>query len=342
MCARFQIPKATVLGTVEFLPNIGFIRDDEAELRAMTFLVRSIQEVGALAVVVNVVPGDARFERDAKYSKCGRLKTAEEQEAMIGCVNKERMESIRQKIRVMAAQEGAPLVEMECQSTPELCGSDSFHMNQDGHERIAKQILGLMHNTTRWSSHSTDSANVMPPNTVCAHNEEIFRYMGSRSHGFFFENAASRLAPKYQLTAIVSEGVNSTLSLCLPLNLAETRRVAHVRSGKREVRGRTISNETTLVIQLGLVASHSGQGVVSVSCRGACSCEGQTRNLLRKGTRVTVEDILSLKATPSGAREECHAYFKGDMCEVILEASYDREVGSNHSLVSLRSISMHP
>ena len=143
MCARSQIPKDTVLGTVEFLPNIGFIHDDEAEVRAMRFLVRSIQEVGALAVVVNVVPGDARFERDAKYSKCGQLKTDEEEEAMIGCVDKERMGTIRQKIRAMAAQEGAPLVEMECQSTPELCGSDSFHMNQDGHQRIADQILKL-------------------------------------------------------------------------------------------------------------------------------------------------------------------------------------------------------
>jgi len=196
----------------------------------MRHLVRSIQRRGALAVVVNVVSGDARFARDAKYSKCGLLKTAAEEEAMIGCVDKKWLYGIREAIVAMAGEESAPVLEVECQTNPELCGSDSFHLNQDGHKLLAGQILALMNASRATVSPREDDAP--PPNMVCARSEELVRYMGSRSRGFFFENAATQGAPKPQLSAVVSSDTNATLSLCLPTSLEESERATRLRAGK--------------------------------------------------------------------------------------------------------------
>lgn len=101
-----------------------------------------------------------------------------------------------------------------------------------------------------------------------------------------------------------------------------------------------MANVSALAINLGLVASHSGQGVAHVACRGACACHGVTCNLHRKHTRVTIEDSVRLQAAPQPTSEACRAYYTGEMCEVLIEATHSGE--GNSSRVSLRSIAMFP
>ena len=73
-CASQFVPSNTIAGTVEYLPNIGYVKDDEAETGAIGNILRKLRDNGALAFAINIVSGSARWQRDHRPgSICSRL-----------------------------------------------------------------------------------------------------------------------------------------------------------------------------------------------------------------------------------------------------------------------------
>ena len=65
-CASHFIPPNTRLGTIEYLPNMGYIKEDHAEVAAVRSMLRMMAARGAAAFVVNIVSGTKRYENDAR------------------------------------------------------------------------------------------------------------------------------------------------------------------------------------------------------------------------------------------------------------------------------------
>ena len=59
-CASHFIPPETRLCTVEYLPNMGYVKEDRAEVAAVSSMLRMMRARGAAAFLVNIVTGTKR------------------------------------------------------------------------------------------------------------------------------------------------------------------------------------------------------------------------------------------------------------------------------------------
>ena len=65
-CASTFVPPETRLGTIEYLPNLGYIHEDKAEVGAIKAMLHMMHARGAAAFLVNIVSGTKRYENDAR------------------------------------------------------------------------------------------------------------------------------------------------------------------------------------------------------------------------------------------------------------------------------------
>ena len=143
-CTSRFIPPETRVGTVEFLPNIGYIKEDRrgkslshhvttpppkgdfttspshipfpylyattadrAELAAVKLLLQAMKTHGATAYLVNIMSGSARFARDERFGFCGRYHNVTERDAsVIGCMSRARVPNYVETKRDSAGQRG--------------------------------------------------------------------------------------------------------------------------------------------------------------------------------------------------------------------------------------------
>ena len=68
-CVSRFAPAETRLATVEFLPNIGYVKDDTGELESIGELLRVLRARGAATYVVDVISGSIRYEREARFQR---------------------------------------------------------------------------------------------------------------------------------------------------------------------------------------------------------------------------------------------------------------------------------
>ena len=61
-------------------------------------------------------------------------------ESIVGCMGRTRQLLIRDKIVQLARKTGAVTIEVDADESPHRFGSDSFHLNQEGHRWVAEQM----------------------------------------------------------------------------------------------------------------------------------------------------------------------------------------------------------
>ena len=151
-CASMFMPADTRLGTIEYLPNLGYIHEDKAEVGAVKAMLHMLRARGAAAFLVNIVSGTKRYENDARGGRKGRqCRKLGYRENVIGCMSRERLLSFRDKLARAANETGAYVITIDADEVPHLFGADSFHLNANGHRKVFNEIWRLYPMLTRAS-----------------------------------------------------------------------------------------------------------------------------------------------------------------------------------------------
>ena len=361
-CSSQFVPEHTIVGTVEYLPNIGYIKDDAAETGAMKSILLQMRDRGALSFIVNIVSGSERWKRDFRSgSVCSRLNASYRLDKIIGCMNRERQLLIRDTLVDIALKEGAVVIEVDADTDPHLFGSDSFHMNQEGHNLVAERMWDSWVNfkdkpCTKGSIRKRSSKT---GETICLVGQEVSSVVSmGASHGFSIVdmNPSSKKTPKFAWQAT---NPSSHLRMCfkLPLRLAKER--AKKSASMVEVKGRNFSLPKQMFrFGLGLLRSHELNpplfGVASVECSGGCKCEcrsasgGQEQcsyDMLSRTTRATITDFKRIYVEHTPTMEEENA-FVADTCgqtkfkggETCVLTVRNTDTNNERSRVAVRSV----
>jgi len=141
-CVGRFAPAETRLATVEFLPNIGYIKDDRGELESIGELLRALRRRGAATYVVDIISGSLRFERERKFQGwCGQnLTEYNESSVLHGCNTRHQILRLHGEITKLTHRYGATLITVDADETPHLFGADFFHINMAGHRHVANSI----------------------------------------------------------------------------------------------------------------------------------------------------------------------------------------------------------
>ena len=177
-CASTFVPPETRLGTIEYLPNLGYIHEDKAEVGAIKAMLHMMHARGAAAFLVNIVSGTKRYENDARGGGQGReCQRQNYRENVIGCMGHVRLLAFRDKLAHAANETGAHVITIDADEVhgllaqrstthhtphtthhtpptahdgstpaaqvPHLFGADSFHLNANGHRTVFNQIWSL-------------------------------------------------------------------------------------------------------------------------------------------------------------------------------------------------------
>ena len=158
-CASHFIPPNTRLATIEYLPNMGYIKEDHAEVAAVRSMLRMMAARGAAAFVVNIVSGTKRYENDARGggqgAACKRLGWKEE---LVGCMGRERILHFRDLLARAANETGAHVVTIDADEAPHLFGADSFHLNRNGHKTVFNEIWRVLRALPCADRHAGDAS----------------------------------------------------------------------------------------------------------------------------------------------------------------------------------------
>jgi hypothetical protein len=202
-CAGSFIPPATRLLTIEYLPNVGYVADDQSELDAIETLLQVAQQRMARTIVVLINPGRERF---ATTPGCT--------DNMVGCTTVEHVHRLRQGMLNLTLQYGARSVLADCDTDRERFGEDWMHLNQEGHNWMYHKILEQLND---WPDPPPPSSRSRPDIGVqCSLGEEL-RPLVRESHGFSEIDMAKpeQGAPKIGWEAR-EPGSNLTLCASLP------------------------------------------------------------------------------------------------------------------------------
>ena len=143
-CASAFVPPDTRLGTIEYLPNLGYIHEDQAEVGAIKAMLHMMRARGAAAFLVNIVSGTKRYENDARGGGQGlECRKQNYRENVIGCMGRVRLLAFRDKLARAANETGAQVITIDADEVPHLFGADSFHLNAHGHRTVFNEIWRL-------------------------------------------------------------------------------------------------------------------------------------------------------------------------------------------------------
>ena len=113
-CASTFVPPETRLGTIEYLPNLGYIHEDKAEVGAIKAMLHMMHARGAAAFLVNIVSGTKRYENDARGGGQGReCQRQNYRENVIGCMGRVRLLAFRDKLAHAANETGAHVITID-------------------------------------------------------------------------------------------------------------------------------------------------------------------------------------------------------------------------------------
>ena len=343
-CASHFIPPNTRLGTIEYLPNMGYIKEDHAEVAAVRSMLRMMAARGAAAFVVNIVSGTKRYENDARGggqgAACKRLGWKEE---LVGCMGRERILHFRDLLARAANETGAHVVTIDADEAPHLFGADSFHLNRNGHKTVFNEIWRILRALPCADRHAGDASAATSRTEAdddigvsCALGDELAPHVG-RAVGF----GRADLAPAGKAPKIgwVANASGASLALCarLPRALrAERERVVAERVflNSKDRAKMPLRPGAPYRISVGLQASHWRNrplfGVARVDCAGACNCTcdgageavaappGCRVDTLSNSSSVTITTYLNLNVAevePPSAPES-HAGCAADACVV--------------------------
>ena len=293
-CTDELVPRNTRYATVEYLPNIGYIRDDNAELNSIRRLLRELRARGALVFVVNIYSGSQRYADAEKI--CGRFRNATN---VIGCMTRARVTAIGASIRQMARAVGAHVVEVDADASPALFGADSFHLNQAGHDHVFAQIAAI--NATRAPSacRDSDAAN----ETRAASGVLCASQLDALVAGGTF--ARTDIAPPKKEPKIVwaSPLARTPAWIDLNLTLPTTRSVydgVYTTWNAGDAQFARAFARNRIKIGLGFLVSHNPtHGVARIRCLDCvCDCDGCAFDTRRNiSATVTAFKVLHTNAT---------------------------------------------
>lgn len=124
-CGARYVPGSTVFATVEFLPNMGHSGGaDTSEAGAVGQLLRTLQQIGATAVLVLIVPA-------ARPPMCS------------SCVDPPGARRLQKLLEGLARTLSVPTVSVDASSNRSLFGSDRVHLNVAGHAHVHAQLMKL-------------------------------------------------------------------------------------------------------------------------------------------------------------------------------------------------------
>jgi len=304
-CASQFIPPTTRVGTVEFLPNMGFIKEDAAELGAIAKILDMLRSRGAAAFVVDVIAGSKRFEREGHFLPCNRFSKDQLNKNVLGCMSRERQLSLHNAIVALANATGAQLVSLDCDETPELFGADSFHLNAAGHRHVFNEIWRAYRQMPcSGQNSSTHAVGKIGDDSgvTCALGDELQPLIGS-AVGF---RRADLVGP-HRVAKIGWEASDpgASIMFCVPL---PRHAVAMKLASKRLFWHRKDADQQAAFlgahfnVGIGFLVSHPHNkplfGKAHVDCHGSCTCpcNGTTciYDTLSNTSRVTVTSFLRL------------------------------------------------
>jgi len=348
-CTSRFIPPETRVGTIEFLPNIGYIKEDRAELAAVKLMLQAMNARGATAYLVNIMSGSARFTRDERHGFCGKFRNATERDAsVIGCMSRKRVLHLHAELSKIAKAQQAHVIVRDADETPELFGADSFHLNTNGHRSVFNEIWSI-HRSQPCKPQLTSAARSVGEagmGVMCALGDELEPLVRD-AKGFARVNlAASGKAPKIGWSA---DGPGSSMTLCATLPRED--KDAKVQDMKNRImphpkdritRPLDLKGEGTYRISLGFQVSHPRNrplfGVARVDCYGSCNCTCSNQGNAAAGCRidtlqntsmVTITTYLKLVASeqaiqpPDDAPSSCPA----DSCIIRVKNAAEAEAG---------------
>ena len=153
-CASQFVPPQTRIGIVEFLPNIGYAKEDKAELAAIKLLLQMMHSRGAATYLVNILSGTNRYVRDERSGFCGKFNETMRDKSVIGCMSRARVLYFHEELKKIALATHAHVISRDADETPELFGADSFHINVNGHRSVFNEI---------WQTHRTQRCKEPSP-----------------------------------------------------------------------------------------------------------------------------------------------------------------------------------
>ena len=307
-CADLFIPSGTRFGTVEFLPNIGYAKDDEAELSAIERILAMMRARGAVAFVVNVVPAAARYAHAARSTPCGRFNESMQDDSVMGCMSRAKVMKIRDALAAMASAHGALVVEMDADASPTLFGADLFHLNQEGHQEVADTMWRRFEALPCLPAAEKSSDVGVQAGLACAMGEQLDSYVRTARHFARANVASAGQAPKLAWEGTAADAALE-LAVRLPLEV-EAQKLARAANTfkwfhKDQVGFR--GADAHFKVAVGFVVSHHHNlpllGAAQLSCDGcSCTCAADdcVFDTLRENLRATVTNFFTLSVNRSG------------------------------------------
>ena len=311
-CADLFIPAGTRFGTVEFLPNIGYAKDDEAELSAIERILAMMRARGAVAFVISVVPAAARYAHAARSSPCGRFNASMQDDSVIGCMSRAKAMALRDALAALAAAHGAHVVEMDAEASPMMFGADQFHLNQEGHQEVASTMWRRFEALPCLAAAETSSDVGAQAGVACAMGDQLDSYVRTARHFARANVASAGQAPKLAWEGTAADAALE-LAVRLPLE-AEAQKLARAANlfkwfHKDQVGFR--AEDAHFKVGVGFLVSHRHNlpllGAAHLSCEGCtCSCAASdcVFDTLREDLRATVTNFFTLSVNRSGSEDD--------------------------------------
>lgn len=281
ICSNDLIPHTTRYATLEFLPNIGYIKDNNAELSAIHKLLVKLNLVGALTFVVNIYPGAQRYIDSARIcDKFGNMTN------VIGCITQQQTVDIGHSIEKLAWKANAYVISVHGNKSPELFGADSFHLNQKGHDFVFEQMnrIRIAHKydskDSKVSNHSFSNdgrtrQRAESGGVVCTTNLDEIKVGGT----FVKKNVA--VPPKEAKIAWTNPfparnaSVDFNLTIPLAHSIFDDNHYTWVEKDKQKFRAMK-RNRIKIAVAF-LISKRTDYDVAIVSCIGCnCECERTT------------------------------------------------------------------
>ena len=350
-CASQFVPLQTRIGIVEFLPNIGYAKEDKAELAAIKLLLQMMHSRGAATYLVNILSGTKRYVRDERSGFCGKFNETMRDKSVIGCMSRARVLYFHEELKKIALATHAHVISRDADETPELFGADSFHINVNGHRSVFNEI---------WQTHRTQRCKEPSPykaRDVAAAGMGVLCALGSDLEPLVREAVGFRKvdsarvdnAPKVGWEAL-EPGASLTLCSKLPREDLEEKVQDfrdRVMPNRKDQLIRPLSSVAPYRISLGFQVSHPRNrplfGVAHVECFGTCNCTcdsavsgcaGNRMDTLQNTSLVTITTFMKLLAwqqtlpLPMETKSSCPA----DSC-IIRVHNQDDSAGTRFKVV---------
>lgn len=258
-CSAEFISNSTRYATVEYLPNIGYLKDDNAELGSVKNLLNIYKSLGALVFLINIVPGSFRYKESMDI--CGKYNNSVF-DTVIGCLTRKSIEIFRNKLVNYAKSTRSHVIEVDADKNPELFGADMFHLNQDGHDFVFKK-MSEVYNASSCLKHTyyTNYTNI---GVSCKHGNQIKEFLHTGN--------IVNLSPPVRNEKIAVEPVtdNITMIVSMPNETSSFENPIIWNSKDRKIKESFDKNR--FKIGLGFHTSkNESYGVANITCMN-CSC----------------------------------------------------------------------